>query len=465
MSVTIGRQLPSLPVLSVPLAVIGGLAIRFGAPLEPAGATMLAITAFCIVLWIGNLVPPAYTGILCLGIVGIAFSMDLALVGFQSPATWLIAFGLVMGEATRRSGLAEWTNQWIVDRCMPVSPAANPHQTYRRLLVGLSIGAFLLTLIVPVAIVRVLVLAPILLEAGERFDSKRAGLGLFLGPLFVTHYGTAAVLTGGSPNIVVVGILESITGVTITWTEWFALMFPVMGVGRLLVIVAVASLLYRPEPDLQISNVENEVRAMTGTERRMLVFLLAGVAVWASDFLHGLHPVYGALFVVVLSFLPGIGVVEFEGTLEDVDFSILFFIAAVFAIGDGLARTGVADRLAEGLLTIVPENAPLVVVLGIVLLIMIGLMFVVEELAAASVVTPIFVSFATDAGIPVTPIVLTEAMAFGLHVFPYQSAVLVVMLAYSIAEPRELIRMAAACTLAIVLLLVPIQLAIFGWIF
>lgn len=448
--------------MSVPAAFATALGIRVGAPLEPAGAAMAAITAFCIVLWIGNLLPAPYVGMIGIGIVGLAFSTDLALVGFQSPATWLIAFGLVMGEATRRSGLATWANGWIVDRSLPAEPAENPRRTYRRLLVALSISAFLLTLVIPVAIVRVLVLAPLLLEAGTRFDSRRATLGLFLGPLFVTHYSTAAVFTGGSPNVVVVGILESIADVTITWTEWFVLLFPVMGVGRLLVVVGVAYFLYRPASDLQLTDGTIDHRSMTGRERRMLAYLLLGVAVWATDFWHGLHPVYGALLVVVLALFPRIGVVDFEPTLEDVDFSILFFVAAVFAIGEGLTRTGVADAMAQRLLSIVPADGPLVVVLALVLGIMLVLMFVIEELAAASVVTPMVVAFAVDAGLPLTPIVLTEAMAFGLHVFPYQSAVLVVILAYDVVDGRDIVRMAAACTLAIILLLVPIQLAIFS---
>ncbi|WP_081927530.1 SLC13 family permease [Halobellus rufus] len=452
-------RLLNRPRFVIPTGAITAVAVRFGAPFDPASATMLAITAFCIALWVSNVVSPAYTGVLCLGLIGLAFSLDLALSGFRSPATWLIAFGLVMGEATRRSGLAEWSGQWIVARVTPPTDDA-PARTYRRLLLGLSTAGLLLVLVIPVGIVRVLVLAPVALEVGERFDSHRVRLGLFFAPVLVTYLGSYAVLTGGSPNVVILGIFESVTGTSIAWSEWFILMFPVMGIGRLLVTVGVVYALFRPPEGLNVTPVSGTSTAMGREARRMLLFLTAGVAVWVTDVVHGLHPVYGAMLVAVLASLPAVGVADFEDTVGDVDFSILFFVAAVLAIGEGLTRTNVASALAEQLLGVVPTDAPLLVVLGVVFLFTVALMFVVSGLAAASVVTPVLLAFAADAGLPPLSIALTEAAALSMPFFPYQSAVLVVILAYEIVEADQLIRVVSAVTIATGLLLVPIQLGV-----
>ncbi|MFD1599743.1 SLC13 family permease [Halobellus rarus] len=452
--------IPDLAALSVPMAILAAIAVRIGAPFAPAGATMLAITTFCIVLWVGNLIPPAYTGVLCLGLVGLAFSLDLALAGFSSPATWLIAFGLVMGEATRRSGLAEWAGRWVIHRVTLESPASNPKRSYRRLLFGLSAAGLCLVLVIPVGIVRVLVLAPIVLEVGERFDSRRVKLGLFFGPILTTYLGTFAVLTGGSPNIIVLGVLESVAGTSIPWTEWFLLMFPVMGIGRLLLIGGVVYAMYRPPATLKMEETAGRLPPMTASERRMLGFLAAGVAVWVTDAFHGFHPVYGALLVVVLVFLPRVGIADFEETVGEVDFSILFFVAAVLAIGEGLTRTNVAGALAERMLTVVPTDASLFAVLAIVFLATIGLMVVMGGLAAVSVATPIVIALASDAGVPLVPVILASTAALGVPFVPYQSAVLVVILAFDIVDARELIRVASAVALATVLVLMPIQLGI-----
>ncbi|WP_200820887.1 SLC13 family permease [Halobellus limi] len=451
---------PSPAALSIPVAILAAAAVRIAAPFAPAGATMLSITTLCIVLWVGNVVPPAYTGVLCLGLVGLAFSLDLALAGFSSPATWLIAFGLVMGEATRRSGLAEWAGRWVIHRVTLDSPSAAPRRTYRRLLFGLSAAGLLLVLVIPVGIVRVLVLAPVVLEVGERFDSRRVKLGLFFGPILTTYLGTFAVLTGGSPNIIVLGVLESVAGTSIPWTEWFVLMFPVMGVGRLFLVVGVVYAMYRPPAAVEMEETASGLRSMTGDERRMLGFLAAGVAVWVTDVFHGFHPVYGALLVVVLVFLPRVGIADFEETVGEVDFSILFFVAAVLAIGEGLTRTNVAAALAEGALTVVPTDASTSVVLAIVFLATVALMVVMGGLAAVSVATPIVVALAADTGIPLVPVVLASTAALGVPFFPYQSAVLVVILAFDIVDARELIRVASVVAVATVLVLMPLQLGI-----
>ncbi|MFB6093114.1 MAG: SLC13 family permease [Haloquadratum sp.] len=453
------RRVTDPSTLSVPIAVLAAAAVRLFAPFDPAGATMLAITTLCIVLWVGNLITPAYTGVLGLGLIGLGFSLDLALSGFSSPATWLIAFGLVMGEATRRSGLAEWAGRWVIQR-VTSDPATDPRRTYRRLLFGLSTAGLLLVFVIPVGIVRVLVLAPVVLEVGDRFDAERVRLGLFFGPILVTYLGTFGVLTGGSPNIIVLGILESVAGVSVSWSRWFVLLFPVMGLGRLLVTVGVVYVLYRPPAGLEMSRDSGEVRSMAAAERRMFAFLLAGVAVWVTDAIHGLHPVYGALLVAVLAFLPRVGIADFEETVGDVDFSILFFVAAVLAIGEGLTRTDVAGTLARGLLRVVPPEASPLAVLAVVFLSTVALMIVMGGLAAVSVATPVVIALAGDLGLPVVPLALAEVVALGVPFVPYQSAVLVVILAYEIVDTRELIRVAAAVAIATALLLVPVQLGI-----
>lgn len=74
---------------ALPVVVAVAAGIFHGAPVQDSAATMLGITSFCIILWIGNPVPPWFVGLLAIGLAGIAFSADLALTGFQSPATWL----------------------------------------------------------------------------------------------------------------------------------------------------------------------------------------------------------------------------------------------------------------------------------------------------------------------------------------------------------------------------------------
>jgi anion transporter len=443
--------------LALPAGVVAGLGTLLVAPLPAEQARILAITVFCIALWVGNPVPPWFTGLLGIGLIGVAFSPSLALTGFSSPATWLIAFGLVIGEATRRSGLAAALQAAALARV--AGGEADARATYRRLLVLLSLGGLGFALLLPSALVRVLILAPILVEVGKAFEERGARLGIFFAPLFATYYGALGILTANLPNIVIVGLVDSIAGVTITWTEWFLAMFPVMGLGRVLLIVGVVYALYRPSVDATVSLPEDR-RATDDDARRMLLFLLVGVAIWATDSVHGLHPVFGALTVAVLAVLPRVGIMDFE-SVGEVDFSILFFVGAIFAVAAGLSQTGFTDVAAETLLGFVPGDASSLLTLLAVFGVTLALVFVLEGVAVASVLTPVLVSYAQGAGIPLAEMAFVEAVALGTYFFPYQSMVLVVMLRQEPVEPVEVIRMASILSVATILILLPLQLGYF----
>jgi anion transporter len=451
------------------LAVPTGLAAAAGAlfllPLSGPMRSMLAVTLFAVSLWITTPVPPWFTALLAVGLIGVTFSSELALVGFQSPATWLIVFGILIGEATRDSGVADLIERTALAG-VPDRALGDPVATYRVLLVGLSFAALGFAVLVPSALVRVLILGPILISIGEVFEEERPRMGLFLGPLFATYYGSSGVLTGALPNIVITGIVESTAGLAISWTEWALWLGPVMGIGRTLAVIGLAYALYRPKDPTGSIETRSPDRGerLSGTEKRMLAFLLVGVLVWATDAIHGLHPVYGALLVVLAAFAPRIGVVGMDAA-ADADYTVIFFMGAIFAIAAGLQQTGFTDLAAQELLAAVPADASLALVLVGVTASALALALLMEGLAVASVLTPTLVSFVEAAGVPLEPVVFVEAIALNTYFFPYQSAVMVAILSLGFVDLKELVRMATLASLATLLILLPIQIALFVVLF
>jgi len=451
--------------VSLPVGVAAAAGILAYAPVAAEMAAMLAITAFCISLWIGSPVSPWFTGLLGIGLIGVAFSSDLALTGFQSAATWLIVLGIFLGEATRQSGLAA-TVERVALRVLPEDATANAAVAYRHLLVVLSAAALGFVVLVPSSLVRVLILGPILISIGQLFTDRRPRVGLFLGPLFVTYYAGTGILTGSLANIIITGLFEANAGLSIGWVEWAVWLGPVMGVGRAVVITVIAYALYRPRDAdaIDASNGADLSVEASAEARRMMAFLLVGVAIWATDSIHGLHPLYGALVVTVLAFAPRIGVVGPDAA-SNADFSIVFFLGAIFAIAEGLQQTGFTEVAATALLSGFPEGGSLPIALGFFVIAAIALTFVMEGLAVASVLTPVLVTFSQSAGLPLEPVAMIEAVALNTYFFPYQSAVLVAILGLDAVDSRELIVMATVCSLATLLVLLPIQIAVFAFWF
>lgn len=457
---TFDRSWVSLPVGAI---VAGGVVLAAPIPIDMAW--MLAITVFCISLWIGNPVPPWFTALIGIGLIGVTFSTDLALVGFRSAATWLIVFGLLIGEATRASGVADLVERWVLQR-IPERVTTDPRSLYRYLLITLCFAGLGLAVLIPSALVRVFVLGPIVLSVGELFEGRQPRVGLFLGPLFSTYYGSAGIFTGSLANIIIAGIVESSAGISFGWTEWAVWLGPIMGFGRTLTIIGIAYLLYRPAPE---AGLDLEIRdrpslAVSDTERRMLGFLLLGVAVWATDSLHGLHPLYGALIVVLGAFAPRLGAVDLE-VVTDADYSIVFFLGAIFAIAAGLRQTGFTGLAADGILTYLPEDASMPIVLVFVVGLTLVLALFMEGLAVASVITPTLVSFVDGLGLSIKPVAMIEAVTLNTYFFPYQSAVLVAILGLDVVDSRELIRMATLASIATLVILLPMQIAVFTWFF
>lgn len=446
--------------LSLPAGLLAAVGIFQFAPLTADTALMLAITVFCVMLWIGSPVEPWFTALICIGLIGVAFSSKLALTGFRSPATWLVVVGILIGEAAQQSGLAELVERLAHNR-MSDRVLSDAVVAYRYLLVVFCFASLGLAVLIPSSLVRVLILGPILISLGDLFTERRAKVGLFLGPLFATFYGSSGVLTGSLANIIVTGLVESSGGPSISWTEWLHWLGPVMGVGRVLLVVGITYLLYRPrERDGIIAPERTERATVSADELRMLGFLLLGVVIWATDFIHGLHPLFGALAVALLAFAPRIGVVRSDAVSE-ADFSILFFLGAIFAIAEGLQRTGFTDLAAGQLLSYLPSDASLLVVLGFVVVVAQLLTLVMEGLAVASVLTPVLISFSTGAGVPLVPVAMIEAAALNTYFFPYQSAVLVAILGMDVVNSVELTQMSAAVAVTTLLLLIPIQISVF----
>jgi di/tricarboxylate transporter len=170
------------------------------------------------------------------------------------------------------------------------------------------------------------------------------------------------------------------------------------------------------------------------------------------------------LLVAALAFAPRVGVVG-PDAVGEADFSLVFFLGAIFAIAEGLRRTGFTDAAAEAALSVLPADAPLAAVLAAVVAASMGLAFLMEGLAVASVLTPVLLSFADSAGVALTPVVMTEAVALNTYFFPYQSAVMVAILGLDVVDGRELVRMATACTLLTLTVLLPLQIGLFVLLF
>ena len=145
-------------------------------PPNPVARHALAVACFMIVSWITEIMPHAVTGMIgcylfwALKIV----PFGLAFGGFADETPWFLFGAALFGVMATKSGLARRLAYMVMRRV---------GAGYSRLLLGLIISSFLLTLIVPSGMACIIIMASVALGVMDVFPigkGSSAGRGIFV---------------------------------------------------------------------------------------------------------------------------------------------------------------------------------------------------------------------------------------------------------------------------------------------
>ena len=316
------------------------------------------------------------------------------------------------------TGLSESLASWTQNRL-----SARPF----RLLAQLHVAGLVAALLIPSGVVRVLLLMPLGSALADKMRGGQSGVlraAILLSLLCSTYFGGCGLLTGAVPNLVLAGRFEHAQHMPIFWATWLYWMFPVIGLGRVVMSLAVIWFLYGRHlrsADLEVTSAEQPITLTVG-QIRALGILIVGVLLWATDLVHQIQPAYIGLVLVVLFTFPGWGPLPFN-KLGDVRFSFLFYIAALFSLGNALNATGfnqffmdaASQHIDVGALDWLQKHL-------IITLMVLPLNFLMDIGAVAAVATVPVLEFAAFHNIQPLTAAFCVAMATTLAFLPYQSA-------------------------------------------
>ncbi|MBN1260788.1 MAG: SLC13 family permease [Anaerolineae bacterium] len=423
--------------------------------LNPAGRKALIVTLFTVVWWIFNVIPPAYATLLML-LGYLLFGLATPEVVFRIwtlPLMWLIVGSFLIAAAVTKSGLAERVAYFFVIRY------ANSYRSLVALTYGLGIVlSFLIPHPFPRALLLMSVLRAITQKAGMN-AADRASVGL---SVFVSTTATSTVLlTGDSTlNLATVGF----SGLAVSWLDWSRYM-AVPGFLASLLMLGLHLLVFPQTGPVFIDNaaLRRELRAL-GSLRRAemitLLWVLAALALWMTDFVHHIDPAWVALLAVVGLSLPKVGdVLDVQDLNTGINWSILFFVAGALAIGTVGNVTGLSDWLAANLLPATPPQNPYAfaaLVGGVTMLIH---MLLGSALACMSIVAPPMVHYAAAMGwSPLFPALLVYTAVSIHYLFPFQHvAILLGQGETGGYGARQVLKYGLPLTLVTLLVLIPIE--------
>ncbi|MFW5934226.1 MAG: SLC13 family permease [Halolamina sp.] len=415
------------------LATATVAAAPIGGSLTTAGQYAVATMAFAAILWITGALPLALTALtipVLLTGFGVYAEFETAVLGFADPVIFLLLAGFMFAEALQFHG---------IDRRIALAILVRFGSSARGLVLGVMIATALLSMVVSNT-ATVAMMVPIVLGIVESVtDLTKAGteppadaapasnfqIAMLLGVAYAASLGGVGTLIGTPPNAIVVGQLDELLGVDITFVEWLAIGLPLVVVTLPVAWLLLTYVVYPPR-QYDVARARERAReerrslgALSTPARRTVVVFAATAALWllgglgflfegllprawyvtlfggadASVFATAGHE--GLLFYVLvgLAAIPALvvsGAAPWEELL-DIDWGTLLLLGGGISLANALADTDATVWLAE--LTLGPLGGASIL---LALLVVVTLIVTVGEFASntamAAILAPILIN-------------------------------------------------------------------------
>ncbi|MBC7780579.1 MAG: SLC13 family permease [Proteobacteria bacterium] len=398
--------------------VLCALTLFFWPGADPAHVTTLrasALVLFAVGLWATSALPEYLVALAFLFLTAISAVVppEVVFSGFTTSTLWLVFGGLILAEAVSASGLGQRLASRLLGRFSA---------TYRRALIGTMLVTTVLCFVMPATIARILLMVPILIAFCQRLGlppGSRGFNGIMLVMLIGSFQVGAAILPSNIPNLVLAGSAESLYGVEILYLEYLTLHFPVLGVAKAVLTVAMIERMFRA--DVAPVAAAAPLPPMAAAEWRMAIILGCALALWATDFLHHIRPGWIGLGAGLACLLPRIGLIDIHAFNERVKLAPFFYIGAVLGVGALINAAELSATLGAGLPTwlgLEPGadfwNFQLLSLLSTVTV------MVATSPGQPALLGPLAAEFAAATGWDVRSVLMTFAIGFSTILLPYQ---------------------------------------------
>jgi solute carrier family 13 (sodium-dependent dicarboxylate transporter), member 2/3/5 len=430
--------------------------------LEPQTKHAFAIVAFMVIAWITQAMEFALAGFIgcflfwALNIV----RFEQAFSGFANDTAWFLFAAMVIGLMTSRTGLA---------RRLAYNIMLRVGSSYPRILLGLIITDFLLTIIVPSGLARVVILAAIALALCEAFNAGRGSniaRGMFLVLTYTANIFDKMIIAGAGA-ITATGLMQKFGGVEVLWGQWFLAFLP-CSIITVLVAWALTLSFYRPEK-IAIAGGKDffrtqlrELGPWSLAEKKAAALIGIAILLWITDFVHHIPAVMVALGVGLFALLPRVGLLD-ANDMRTLNYLPVFFVAEAVSMGNVLNITKGLDVLSHN---VIAWMEPFFTNIFTTTVVMYWTAFVYHFLLASEISMlgtsiPLVMELAKAHAMSPMLLGMIWTFAAGGKLFAYQSGVLIVGYSYGYFDARDLVRI--GWWLTVVEFLVLVLMVPFYW--
>jgi di/tricarboxylate transporter len=430
--------------------------------LVPALGPPAALVLLALGLWATGALPAHQTALLVFVLATVLEIAPPAVIfsGFASTGLWLVFGGLVIAAAIEGTGLGRRLARLVV---------AHLNGSYGRIIYGsVAIGVGL-SFLVPAAMGRILILLPIFRVLASELGftaGSRGALGIMLAAALGSFMPSFAILPANLPNMVLLGAMETIYGIGISYGQYLVLQFPVLGLAKAVLLAELIRRLFPDRPSAPGAGAAPEpLPPWSGPERRLFAILVLALGFWATDWLHGISPGWIALAAALLCLLPGIGVIDTRTFETRMNFSSFIYVAGMLGMVSLIDDSGLARALGGTLLEWLPltpdaDARNFAALVGVSTL----TTFITAVAGMPAVLTPLAAPMADAADLPLITVLMTQVFGFSSLALPYQSPPLMVALQIARIPLGIATRLTLILSLATLLLLVPLGYLWWRWL-
>jgi anion transporter len=377
--------------------------------------------ALAILLWATSALPEYLTALLFFAAIMVfrAAPAEVVFSGFQSEAFWLVLGGFVLGAAIKKVGLA--------DRIARVL-ANSLSGSWLKMIVGVILLTYALAFVMPSNMGRITLLMPIVMALADRAglgegSQGRTALALAVG--FGTYELSASILPANVPNLIMTGAAERAYGVQFNYLPYLFLHAPVIGILKGILIVGCLRWMFPASP--QPLARDADPAPLSAAEKRLAIILLATLALWVTDSLHGIRPAWVGLVSACLCLLPRVGFLNSEEFAAGVNVRTCIYLAGILGLAAVVAWSGLGNAIGNVLIPHLPLDpahpaAAFAAMIGLAS----ALNFVVTANGLPAVFTPLAQLLAEHAGLSLSTVLMLQVFAYATPLLPYQAAPLVV---------------------------------------
>ena len=392
------------------------------AGLPPEGQKCLAISLLGVVWWAFGVAHPGYTSLLILLAWVLTKTAEPAVVFrlWTTPLIYLVVGGYLIAAAVEGAGLGRRIAYHFILRFV---------NSFNSIIAAAYVLGFLLSFMIPHPWPRsfmIMSVMAIIIKATNLPPKDAANIGL---AVFAGSVPTSMILLTGDSTLNLVAM--NFAGVDPSWLKWLLYM-GVPGVAACILTFLLQIWVFKAPANFKIHKEEireqlKNLGGITRNEKTVLFWVGIAIVLWATDFIHHIHPGWIALGAAIMMALPRVGDVLKPSDFAKVNIGSLFFLTAALGIGTVGGVTGMNKWVAGVILpSHVPDNifvlALLVTGFAVLIHAVLG-----SVLAVMGIVTPAILAFTAASGLnPLVPSLLVYTAVNGHYLLPFHNMAILV---------------------------------------